>query len=132
MKRIIANIMLTSSATLAVLAVVFLQFNRQNIPVFTVFHAFGINILINIGIYLIQKIEFHYIFMEYILEICFINIILFIFGLILGWFTRIPIWIIPIMTIAIYVFVSIINTARTEKETQRINKLLQKLKEKSQ
>jgi hypothetical protein len=130
MKRVIGNIMFTNSITLIILAIFFIILKIETFPAINIIYAFIINIIINVGIYYIQKIECRYIFMEYLLDICFIFTVLFISGLILNWYSFFPIWIIPIMVFIIYPSVLLISTAKTERDTKRINKLLQKRKEK--
>lgn len=130
MKRIIGNIMFTTSVSLVVLAVLFILLKIENFPVINVIYTFLINIIIHIGLYFIQKIECRYIFLEYLIDICYIFLVLIVFGFILDWYSVIPFWIIPILVVIIYPSVLFISTAKTERDTNRINKLLQNRKDK--
>lgn len=130
MKRIIGNIMFTTSGSLVIIAVLFILLKIENFPVINVIYTFLINIIIHIGLYFIQKIECRYIFLEYLIDICYIFLVLIVFGFILDWYSVIPFWIIPILVVIIYPSVLFISTAKTERDTNRINKLLQNRKDK--
>jgi len=131
MKKTIINTMFTTGAALVILAVFFVIFDLKSISVLTVFQVFGANIVINFGLFLIQrKFESRYVIIEYLLDISFIIVILIVSGAVFGWYSFIPIWILPLMAVLIYIFVIITSIAKIRKDTKEINRLLQKRKEK--
>jgi hypothetical protein len=130
MKNLTINIVFCTGAALVILAVFFVIFDTEQILVSTVFQIFGANILINIGVFLLHKIEFRYTTLEYLLDTGYITSVLVIFGFIFGWYSVTPVWVLVIMAIVIYLFVIIASIVNVRKKTKEINELLQKRKEK--
>ena len=131
MKKTIINTMFTTGAALVILAAFFVIFGLKNMSVLTIFQVFGANIVINFGLFLIQrKFESRYVIIEYLLDISYIIVILIVSGAVFGWYSFVPIWILPLMAVLIYIFVIITSMAKIKKDTKEINKLLQKRKEK--
>jgi hypothetical protein len=130
MKNLAINIIFCTGAALVILAVFFVIFDTDQILVSTVFQIFGANILINIGVFLLHKIEFRYVILEYLLDTGYITLVLVIFGFIFDWYSVTPVWVLVVMAIVIYLFVIIASIVNVRKKTKEINELLQKRKEK--
>jgi len=131
MKKIIVNIMFTTGSALVILASFFAAFNLKEMQIITIFQILGANIFINCGLFfIIKNIESRYVIIEYVLHISYIIIILILFGAIFDWFSAIPVWVLVIMAVVIYLFTIGTSIAVIKKETNEINKLLQKRKEK--
>ena len=130
MKKLIINIIFCTGAALVILALFFFIFGEKQMLVSTVFQIFGANIIINIGVLLLHKIEIRYLILEYLLDVSYIIAVLVLFGYIFDWFNIIPIWVLIIMAVVIYIFVIIASIVNIRKKTKEINELLQKRKEK--
>ena len=125
MKKTIQNIIFTHGATLTILALFYVFFDLKNITVNTVFEILGANIIINIGILLLHKLDTRHLIMEYLLDICYIIIVLVAFWKIFNW-DDIPEFVLVIMAVAIYVLAVILDILKIRKETEMINQLLRK------
>ncbi|MDR2965916.1 MAG: hypothetical protein LBU88_09085 [Treponema sp.] len=130
MKNLAINIVFCTGAALVILGIFFVIFDTEQILVSTIFQIFGANIIINIGILLLHKIEFRYVVLEYLLDISCIILVLVTFGFIFDWYSVTPIWVLIIMAVIIYMFVIIASIVNIRKKTKEINELLQKRKEK--
>jgi hypothetical protein len=122
--------MFTTGATLVILAVFFTIFDIKAITVPTVFQIFGANIVVNFGLLLTQKFECRFVIVEYLLDISYIIAVLVVFGAIFNWYSLTPVWVLVIMAVVIYICTLIISMNKLRKDTEEINKLLQKRKEK--
>ena len=121
----IMNIFFTTGVSLTVLAVFYVFFSIKTLTVHTIFEILGANIIINFGILLLHKLEIRHIFLEYLLDICFIVAVLVIFGIIFDWYTT-PVWVLVIMAVVIYSFAMILRILDIKSDTKIINDLLQK------
>lgn len=125
MKRTIQNIFFTHGTTLTILALFYIFFDIKNITVTTVFEVLGANIVINLGILLLHNLDTRYLILEYLIDICYIIIVLVTFWKIFGWYNT-PILVLVIMAVVIYAFASMLDILIIKKETKIINELLQK------
>ena len=94
------------------------------------FEILGLNTVIFFGLFFTHKFESKYAFLEIVLDICFISIVLIIFGLIFDHF-RDKLWIFPIMAVVLYVFGLLTNMVRAQEMSKKINEKLKKRKEKN-
>ena len=131
MKLTIVRTMLTTGLSLIALAVFFVIIGIENIFVAAVFQLFAANILINFGIYLRNKIEIRYFLLGYIIDVSYIILVLLMFRKILNWKTAIPVWYLICMAVIIYAFVIITTFVQVHKDTDEINNLLQKRRDKN-
>ena len=125
-----ANTMLTTGATLSLLAVFFMVTGKNDIHVTTVFQIAGANIVINFGLLLRSKFEIRNTIFDFIVNLCYIIGVLAVFGFIFNWYDAAPIWLLVVMAVIIYVFVIITTMAKIRSDTKEINELLQKRREK--
>ena len=93
------------------------------------FQILGASIIIQFGLFFTRKFDGKYVILEYLLDMSFIVIVVFIFSAIFGWFTD-RFWILMIMVIIFYIFGLITNTIRTRKDAKEMNELLQKRRKK--
>ena len=130
MKNLVINIIFCTGIALVILALFFLFFGEEQMLVSTIFQIFGVNIIINIGVFLLHKIEIRYLILEYLIDISYIIAILVLFGYIFDWYSVTPVWVLVIMAVVIYIFVIIASIVNLRKKTEEINELLRKRNEK--
>ena len=99
-------------------------------PIRLFFQILGVNAVIFSGLFFTHKFESKYASLEILLDICFISIVLIIFGIIFDHF-RDRLWMFPIMAVVIYIFGLFTNIVRIQEDSRKINEFLQKRKEKS-
>lgn len=126
MKKFFLNIFATTGISMILLAIVALLFQAECIYIQTVFQVFGANILVQSGLFFINKIEVKYAIVEMFLSMILITAILLVFGSIFHWFTSTPLWTLIIMGLVIYVVSAILNLFFMKQEAQEINTLLKK------
>jgi hypothetical protein len=131
MRKTVINIMFTTGAALVILAAFFIIFGLESITVPTVFQIFGANIVINFGLLLMRKFECRFVVVEYLLDISYIIAVLVISGAVFDWYASIKVWVLVIMAVVIYIFTIIITMNKLRKDTDEINELLKKRKEKN-
>jgi hypothetical protein len=129
-KRVISNIMFTTGAALVILAAFSTIFGKEFYYAPVVLQIFAANIVINLGLSLLWKLEIRYLILQYLLDISYIIAVLVVFGAIFGWYSAVPVWLLVVMAVVIYTFAVIITINKSRKDTNEINKLLQKRKEK--
>jgi hypothetical protein len=105
---------------------------RGNKPIYahTIFQIIGANIVITLGLFLTNKIEFRYAILEFLLDIGFMTAVIVLARIIFKWYTIIPAWVSFIIVLAVYILFYLLDIVRVSKDIKEINKLLQKLKEK--
>jgi len=130
MKKTIANTMFTTGAALVILAAFLLIFDIEINFARVVLQIFGANIIINIGLFLLHKIEIRHVILEYLIDICYIIAVLAVFGAAFDWYSYVPFWLLIAMAVVIYLFAIRIAISKIKRDTKIINELLQKRKEK--
>jgi hypothetical protein len=127
-KKTLANTMLTTGASLSILAV-YLFFNGENdFSVTGIFQIIAANTVINFGILLRSKFEIKNVILDFITDVGYIIIVLLIFGMVFDWFALVPVWLLVAMAVVIYSFVIITTVVKIKNDTKEINDLLQKRK----
>ena len=122
--------MFTTGASLVILAVFSELFSKEIKYAPVVLQIFAANIVINSGLFLIWKIEIHYMLLEYLVDVGYIIAVLAVSGLIFNWYTTVPVWFLAVTAVVIYFFATIITLTKFRKDTNEINELLQKRREK--
>jgi hypothetical protein len=130
-KKTIMNIMVTTGTALMLLAVFAVIIGGKSIYLHTFFEIFAANIIIHTGLILTKKFESSYAILEFLLDVSYIIAVLAAFGLVFDWFSSISVWYLILMAVAIYAFGVFINIARTKKDADELNKLLQKYKDRN-
>jgi hypothetical protein len=115
--------MISTGASLIILAAFLLTAGREVNYANTVFEVFGANIVINLGLFFLFKLEFRNIILEYLLDVSYIIAVLVIFGKVFEWYA-VPIWFLIVMAVVIYIFVSILAIVNLRKNSQKLNTLL--------
>jgi len=119
------NVFTTTGFALVILAAIEMN-SHLTIPFSkTVFEILGANIVINLGLQLMRKIESQYLFLESFLDVVYITIVLVIFGWIFHWFELTQIWTLALMAVVIYVVATFLRMGRVREEINEINKLLE-------
>ena len=126
MRKTLANTMLTTGASLSVLAVFSFVNGRPDFPVRTMLEIIGANIVINFGLLLRFKFEIKNVILDYIVDVSYIIVVLAVFGIIFDWYSFVSVWLLVAMAVGIYTFVIITTVVKINKDTKEINKLLQK------
>ena len=139
MKKIIVNILATTCLTvLSIMTIGLFSYGGFSglidgtvfLPSLTFIQVFAVNIIIHCGLFFTRKFESRYAVLEYLLDLSFIIIVLFIFGLIFKWYPDSP-WILAIIAVAVYVLGLFTDIVRVSKDISDINALLKKRKEKT-
>lgn len=126
MKRMILNIMSTTGITLVVLAIVALCYGATVLFISAVFQALLLNVVIYIGIYIIDYFEYRYPLVQTGLKLLYVLASVLIFGLLFHWYGNMSAGTLIIMTIAIFVLCVGLDTISLRGEVKDINSLLKK------
>jgi hypothetical protein len=129
-KKTITNIMFTTGAALVILAAFSILFGKEFYYAPVVLQIFAANIVINVGLFMLWKFEIRYLILQYLLDVSYIIVVLVVFGAIFDWYSGISVWLLVIMAVVIYTLATIITVTKFRKDTEEINELLQKRKEK--
>jgi len=136
MKKVIVNI-LSTTCLVQILLISFSIIGR-NIPIKNLsevhitadvfFIIFVICIVINSGLILTGKFESKHVILEYLLDIIFISIVLFISGILIDMFYPGDQWILLIIGIIVYIIGLLTGMARINKDAKEMNELIRKRK----
>jgi len=129
-KKTINYIMFTTGAALVILAIISALFGVEIDYTQTILQIFAANIVINIGLAMIWKLEIRHIIIEYLVDVSYTIAVLVVSGAIFDWYSAVPVWLLAAMAVVIYTLAVIINITKSKKDTDEINELLQKRKEK--
>jgi len=129
-KKLVNNTMFSTGASLVISAVFLLPFGDQVAYGPVVLQIFAANVVINIGLFIIWKFEIRYMILEYLIDVSYIIAVLVVFGLLFDWYSTVPVWFLAAMAVVIYTLAVIITVNKSKKDTDEINELLQKRKEK--
>jgi len=133
MKQTIANIFTTTCVVQLVLICISIIDGRlamdnlveAAIPYFQFFQIFGINIVINAGLFFIGKLESKFVILEYLLDVFFISIILLVSSIIFDFFPYRR-WLVLLIGLIVYIFGLLTDMVRTNKYAKEMNELIQK------
>lgn len=125
MKKTAVNILSTTGLTLILLADVGIIFNARFLCIESVFQSTAVNIIIHIGLIFTRKFESSYAVLEYAFDIGWITANVLIFGMVFDWYASVPVWILALMTLAVYFVSVMLSLVRANHEINEINKLLQ-------
>ena len=129
-KKTITNTMFTTGASLVILAAFSALFGKEFNYAPVVLQIFAANIVINVGLFILWKFEIRYTILQYLLDVGYISAVLVVFGAIFNWYSEISVWLLVVMAAVIYALATIITLTKFRKDTNEINELLQKRKEK--
>jgi len=130
-KRTVNYIMFTTGVALVILAAISVLFGVEINYAQAILEIFAANIVINIGLAMIWKLEIRYMILEYLIDVGYTIVVLVVFGVVFDWYSAVPVWLLAAMAVVIYTLAQIINITKSRKVTDEINELLQKRREKT-
>jgi len=130
LKRIILYVFASTGAVLFLLAAFVMFKDNKSINVNTIMEIIGANIVITIGLFLTNKIELHFVILEYLLDIIFMTVVIVVTGILFKWYSLISVWVPPVIVVVTYIIFNLLDIVRVHKDINDINKLLKKLEEK--
>lgn len=126
MKRMILNIMATMGITLVALSIVALCYDATVICINTVFQSLLLDVLIYVGIYILNHFEYRYPILETGLKLIYVLTLALVCGWFFGWYANLSMAVLTIMTVVIFVVCTCLDTFRLMDEVKAINVLLEK------
>ncbi len=128
MKKGVIHIFATTGISLVLLAIIATLYSAQFLCVKTVFQVFLANIVAHLIFLLMYKIEIKYFAVEVAVEIVLTVALSLLFGAIFNWYISTPLFVLVLMSIAIYIISIILNILHMKREADKINKLIQNIK----
>lgn len=125
MKKMILNIMATTGISLVALALIATLYDGTLICIDTVFQMLGLNIVIYIGLYFMDYIEYCYALLETGLKLIYIIVLVLISGFLWGWYSNLPVVVLVLMTIAIFIVCVCLDAISLISEVKSINILIE-------
>ena len=124
MKKVILNIMATTGISLVALALVATLYDGSLICIDTIFQVLGLNVVIYIGLYFMDFIEYRYAILETGLKLIYIILLVLISGFLWGWYSNLPGVVLVLMTIAIFIVCTCLDAISLISEVKSINILI--------
>lgn len=128
MKKGVIHIFATTGISLVLLAIIATLYSAQFLCVKTVFQVFLVNVVAHLILLLMYKIEIKYFAVEVAVEIVLTVALSLLFGAIFNWYISTPLFVLVLMSIAIYMISIILNILHMKREADEINKLIQNIK----
>ena len=125
MKKIILNIMSTTGISLVALALVATLYDGSLICIDTIFQVLGLNVVIYIGLYFMDFIEYRYAILETGLKLIYFILLVLISGFLWGWYSNLPGVVLVLMTIAIFIVCTCLDAISLISEVKSINILIE-------
>ncbi len=128
MKRGFTNIFATTGLSLILLSIIATFYSAEFLCVKTVFQVFLLNAVVHLIFLLMYKIEIKYLAAETALEIILTVAVSLLFGAVFNWYTSTPLFVLVLMSMAIYVISIVLNILHMRQEANEINELIQIIK----
>lgn len=125
MKKIVTNIAATTGITLVVLAIVALCYNATVIFISSVFQALFLNVLIYIGLYVLEHFEYRYAVLETGVKLLYVIALVLAIGRMFGWYEYMSGGVLVLMTVIIFAACIGLDMIRLADEVKEINSLLE-------
>lgn len=125
MKKMILNIMATTGISLVALALIATLYDGTLICIDTVFQMLGLNIVIYIGLYFMDYIEYCYALLETGLKLIYIILLVLISGFVWDWYNNLSSAVLILMTIGIFAVCVCLDTISLLSEVKTINGLIE-------
>lgn len=125
MKKIILNIMATTGISLVALALIAILYDGTLICIDTVFQMLGLNIVIYIGLYFMDYMEYRYALLETGLKLIYIILLVLISGFVWDWYNNLSGAVLILMTIGIFAVCVCLDTISLLSEVKTINGLIE-------
>ncbi len=128
MKRGFTNIFATTGLSLILLSIIATFYSAEFLCIKTVFQVFLLNVVVHLIFLLMYKIEIKYLVAEAALEIILTVAVSLLFGAVFNWYTSTPLFVLVLMSMAIYVISIVLNILHMKQEANEINELIQIIK----
>ena len=128
MKKLIVNCLATTGLTLITLAVIASLYQAKFLCINSIYQCFIVNIIMHVGLILLQKFESNYFVIELTIEIGYVLGLLIVSGFFFKWYSSIPVWVLILMGIMVYLLSCFLNIMKINDDTVFINKQLKLLK----
>ena len=128
MKKGVIHIFAATGISLVLLAIIATLYSAEFLCVKTVFQVFLVNVVAHLILLLMYKIEIKYFAVEVAVEIVLTVALSLLFGAIFNWYISTPLFVLVLMSIAIYMISIILNILHMKREADEINKLIQNIK----
>lgn len=125
MKKMILNIMATTGISLVALSLVATLYDGSLICIDTIFQVLGLNVIIYIGLYFMEFIEYRYAILETGLKLIYIIMLVLISGWLFGWYNNLSGTVLVLMTIAIFVVCVSLDAVNLLSEVKSINVIIE-------
>ena len=125
MKKVLLNIMATTGISLVVLSLVATLYDGTLICIDTIFQVLGLNVVIYIGLYFMESIEYRFAILETCLKLIYIIVLVLVSGLIWGWYNSLPPAVLVLMTIGIFIVCVCLDAISLLSEVKAINVLIE-------
>ena len=125
MKKVLLNIMATTGISLVALSLVATLYDGSLICIDTIFQVLGLNVVIYIGLYFMEFIEYRYAILETCLKLIYIIVLVLVSGLIWGWYNSLPPAVLVLMTIGIFIVCVCLDAISLLSEVKAINVLIE-------
>ena len=125
MKKVLLNIMATTGISLVALSLVATLYDGTLICIDTIFQVLGLNVVIYIGLYFMEFIEYRYAILETCLKLIYIIVLVLVSGLIWGWYNSLPPAVLVLMTIGIFIVCVCLDAISLLSEVKAINVLIE-------
>lgn len=124
MRKIMLNIMATTGITLVVLAMVAVCYGGTLICISTVFQALLLNIVIYVGVYLLDCFEYRYSLLDTGIKLIYTIAAVLFSGLLFDWYVNLPLATLIVMTVGIFGVCLCLDMLSIRDEVKTINRLL--------
>lgn len=128
MKKGFINIFATTGLSLVLLSIIATLYDAEFLCVKTVFQVFLLNVVVHLILLLMYKIEIKYLAVEVVLEIILTVAVSLLFGAAFHWYTSTPLFVLVLMSMAVYVISIILNILHMKQEANEINELIRIIK----
>lgn len=125
MKKMLLNIWATTGISLVVLALVATLYDGTLICIETVFQVLGLNILIYIGLFLLDCVEYRYAILGTVLKLMYTIALVLVGGFVWDWYANLPAAVLVIMTIGIFLVSVGLDAISLLGEVKSINGLIE-------
>ena len=125
MKKVLLNIMATTGISLVVLSLVATLYDGSLICIDTIFQVLGLNVVIYIGLYVMEFAEYRFAILETGLKLTYIMVLVLMGGLVWGWYDDLPIAVLVLMTIGVFIICVCLDAISLISEVKAINVLIE-------
>lgn len=121
MKNIVKNCLATTGLSLVLLAIVATLYHARFLFIMSVYQTLLANIIIHLGLILLQRFESKYFMVEIAVEIGYVLVVLILSGHFFGWYSSTPLWVLIVLGIAVYFIGCFIGIFRMHTDVEHIN-----------